>query len=77
MEKVITFKEGVEIFKKDIKSGKIKVTPDLIGRFAHIFASTPTLKLNKKQKANPKDRLDKKNKRPRILNQLYKFNIFQ
>ena len=71
------FKEGAEQFLKDIKSGKIKITPDLIGRFAQIFASTPTLKLNKKQKANPKDRPLKKNKRPRILNQLYKFNIFQ
>ena len=71
------FKKGAEQFLKDIKSGKIKITPDLIGRFAQIFASTPTLKLNKKQKANPKDRPLIKNKRPRIINKLYKFNIFQ
>ena len=30
------FEKGAEQFKRDIKSGKIKVTPDLIGRFAQI-----------------------------------------
>ena len=40
------FEKGAEQFKKDIKSGKIKVTPDLIGRFAQIFA-IPKLKLRK------------------------------
>ena len=70
------FKEGAERFKRDIKSGKIKVTPDLIGRFAQIFA-IPTLKLKKDVRGNPQDPPIKKNKRPRIKNQFYKFNLFQ
>ena len=40
------FEKGAEQFKRDIKSGKIKVTPDLIGRFAQIFA-IPKLRLKK------------------------------
>mgnify|MGYP001581649615 CR=1 FL=1 len=71
------FKEGAERFKRDIKSGKIKVTPDLFGRFAQIFAPTPVLKLKKDVKGNPQDPPIKKNKRPRIKNQFYKFNLFQ
>ena len=46
------FEKGAEQFKKDIKSGKIKVTPDLIGRFAQIFA-IPKLKLNKIEEVKP------------------------
>ena len=72
MKKEPTFEEGAEQFKKDIESGKIKVTPDLIGRFAQIFA-IPKLKLNKKQEV----KTIRVNKRPRIKDRLYKFNIFQ
>jgi len=66
------FEKGAEQFKKDIKSGKIKVTPDLIGRFAQIFA-IPKLKLNKIEEVKP----IKKNKcSSRAKKGLMKINLF-
>ena len=65
------FEKGAEQFKKDIKSGKIKVTPDLIGRFAQIFA-IPKLKLNKIEEVKP----TKKNKPSRLKKGLMKINLF-
>ena len=71
MKKAPTFEEGVKTFKEDIKSGKIKATPDFIGRFAQIFATTPTLKLDKKE--DIKTSLKKK---PRSKRGLIKINLF-
>ena len=65
------FEKGAEQFKKDIKSGKIKVTPDLIGRFAQIFA-IPKLKLNKIEEVKP----TKKNKPSRLKKGLMKVKLF-
>ena len=73
MKKAITFEEAVDSFKKNIEEGDVKVTDEMIGQLMDIFTPIPSLKL-KKEANNPKS---KKNKRPRILNQLYKFNIFQ
>ena len=72
-----TFEQAIDILKKDIQEGRIKVTPEMMGKLLDIFTPIPTLKLNKKQKGNPQAPLNKKNKRPRIKNRLYKFNIFQ
>ena len=77
MKKAITFEEAVDSFKKNIEEGDVKVTDEMIGQLMDIFTPIPSLKLNKTQKANPQDRQIKKNKRPRIKNKLYKFNIFQ
>ena len=69
------FEKGAEQFKRDIKSGKIKVTPDLIGRFAQIFA-IPTLKLKKNVEGNPQDPPFKINKPSRLKKGLMKVKLF-
>jgi hypothetical protein len=69
------FEKGAEQFKRDIKSGKIKVTPDLIGRFAQIFA-IPTLKLKKNVEGNPQDPPFKINKPSKLKRGLIKVNLF-
>ena len=69
------FEKGAEQFKRDIKSGKIKVTPDLIGRFAQIFA-IPTLKLKKNVEGNPQDPPFKINKPSKLKRGLMKINLF-
>ena len=69
------FEKGAEQFKRDIKSGKIKVTPDLIGRFAQIFA-IPTLKLKKNVEGNPQDPQFKINKPSKLKRGLMKINLF-
>ena len=69
------FEKGAEQFKRDIKSGKIKVTPDLIGRFAQIFA-IPTLKLNKNVEGYPQDPPFKINKPSKLKRGLIKVNLF-
>ena len=43
----ITFDEAIDILKKDIEYGRIKVTDEKIGRMMDIFITIPTLKLNK------------------------------
>ena len=67
------FEKGAEQFKRDIKSGRIKVTPDLIGRFAQIFA-IPTLKLKKDVEENPQ--LISAKKPSKLKRGLMKINLF-
>ena len=67
------FEKGAEQFKRDIKSGKIKVTPDLIGRFAQIFA-IPTLKLNKNVEEVKTFKINKPSKLKRGLIKVNLFN---
>ena len=66
------FEKGAEQFKRDIKSGKIKVTPDLIGRFAQIFA-IPTLRLKKDVE---EVKAFKTNKPSKLKRGLIKVNLF-
>ena len=67
------FEKGAEQFKRDIKSGKIKVTPDLIGSFAQIFA-IPTLKLNKNVEEVKAFKINKPSKLKRGLIKVNLFN---
>ena len=47
MKKEITFNQAIDILKKDIRKGRVKITPEKISRMMDIFAPTPSLKLNK------------------------------
>ena len=47
MKKEITFNEAIDILKKDIRKGRVKITPEKIGKMMEIFTPTPSLKLNK------------------------------
>jgi hypothetical protein len=47
MKKERTFNEAIDILKKDIRKGRVKITPEKIGRMMDIFTPIPSLKLNK------------------------------
>ena len=47
MKKEITFNEAIDILKKDIRKGRVKITPEKIGKMMEIFTPIPSLKLNK------------------------------
>jgi len=69
------FEKGAEQFKRDIKSGKIKVKPELIRRVAQKF-DNPTLKLNKNVEGYPQDPPFKINKPSKLKRGLIKVNLF-
>ena len=71
-KKEITFNEAIDILKKDIRKGRVKITPEKIGKMMEIFTPIPSLKLNKIEKVKTF-----KVKKPSMLKRgLIKVNLF-
>ena len=67
-----TFEQAIDILKKDIQEGRIKVTPEMMGQFMNIFTPIPTLKLKKETH----DIKVKSKCSSRAKNGLIKINLF-
>ena len=76
MKKEITFNEAIDILKKDIRKGRVKITPEKISKMMDIFTPTPSLKLKKDVEGNPKDPPFEINKPSRLKNGLMKIKLF-
>ena len=71
-KKEITFNEAIDILKKDIRKGRVKITPEKIGKMMEIFTPIPSLKLNKIEEVKTF-----KVKKPSMLKRgLIKVNLF-
>ena len=72
MKKEITFNQAIDILKKDIRKGRVKITPEKISKMMDIFTPTPSLKLNKIEEVKTF-----KVKKPSMLKRgLIKVNLF-
>ena len=72
MKKEITFNEAIDILKKDIRKGRVKITPEKIGKMMDIFNPTPSLKLNKMEEV----KTFKVKKPSKLKRGLIKVNLF-
>ena len=75
-KKEITFNQAIDILKKDIRKGRVKITPEKIGKMMDIFTPIPTLKLKKDVEGNPQDPPFKINKPSRLKKGLMKIKLF-